>query len=241
MPVFFRVGTEVLRPPLGSAANLPWPCWCSPFLLPVFDSIRHSSFKDTSAMALNPKIADELDPIQTVKSLSLSKKQSKRTQQELAGAGHTERNQIYHKRQKASNIKVTCKLLMLVFFVADPEFACNPLPGMALALGDCSLVSLMRHNFEFLTFLGDFALSAIAFEFLVSRNSLCFGVNDTMILLPKTSSFSIRFWARSALSWFMKRRIALQPEILSTLPPQLSDRRLSLLLMLLPSLFAGRL
>lgn len=52
-------------------------------------------------MALNPKIADELDPIQTVKSLSLSKKQSKRTQQELAGAGHTERNQstINVKRQ----------------------------------------------------------------------------------------------------------------------------------------------
>lgn len=167
-----------------------------------------------------------------------SQQTPKKTQQEPE---HTERNQTCHKLQKARDIKITCKLLMFVVFVADPEFACNTFPGMALTLGDCSLVSLMRHNFVFLTFLGDFTLSAIAFELLASKNSLCFGVKDTMILLPKTSSFSIRFWARSALSWFMKRRIALQPVILSTLPPQLSERRLSLLLMLLPSLFAGRL
>ena len=86
-----------------------------------------------------------------------------------------------------------------------------------------------------------FTLSAVAFELLVSQSSLLFGVNDTMILLPKTSSFSIRFRARSALSRFMKRRMALQPVMFSTFPPQLSDRRLSLLLMLLPSLLAGRL
>lgn len=166
---------------------------------------------------------------------------SKRVQQEPAGPERTERNQSCHKLQKAREVKITCKPLKFVFFVADPEFACNPFPGIALALGDCSPVSLMRHSFVFLTFLGDFALSTTAFELLASKHSLCFGVKDTMILLPKTSSFSIRFWARSALSWFIKRRIALQPVILSTLPPQLSERRLSLLLMLLPSLFAGRL
>ena len=151
------------------------------------------------------------------------------------------RKQTYHKLQKARGITITCKLLTLVVLVADPEFACDPFPGAALALEDGSLVSLMRHNFGFLSFLGDFALSAVAFELFVSQSSPLFGVNDTMILLPKTSSFSIRFRARSALSRFMKRRIALQPVIFSTFPPQLSDRRLSLLLMLLPSLFAGRL
>lgn len=165
----------------------------------------------------------------------------KRIRQKQAGISNTDTNQTYHKLQKARGIEVTCKLLTFVFFVADPEFACDPFPGVALALEDCSLVSLMRHNFGFLSFLGDFALSAIALEPFVSQSSLVFGVNDTMILLPKTSSFSIRFCARSALSWFMKRRIALRPVILSTRPPQLSDRRLSLLLTLLPSLFAGRL
>lgn len=120
----------------------------------------------------------------------------------------------------------------------------NPLPAEPLVPEDWSLESLLRrHSFVFLlTFLGDFTFSVpTELELFVSLSSLFLGVKDTTILLPKTSSFSIRFQARSALSWFKKRRIALLPEMLSTFPPQLSDKRLSLLLTLLLSLFVGRL
>lgn len=93
-----------------------------------------------------------------------------------------------------------------------------------------------------LIFLGDLTLSVpTKLELFVSLSSLFLGVKDTTILLPKTSSFSIRFRARSALSWFRKRRIALLPEMLSTFPPQLSDKRRRRLLTLLLSLFVGRL
>lgn len=137
----------------------------------------------------------------------------------------------------------TCKLLTFVGLMTDP-WLCNPLPAEPLVPEDWSLPSLlMIQSFVLLlTFLGDFTFSVpTKFELFVSLSSLFLGAKETTILLPKTSSFSIRFRARSALSWFKKRRIALLPEILRTFPPQLSDKRLSLLLTLLLSLFVGRL
>lgn len=189
---------------------------------------KHSGLQNVSTQPL-------LDPVQKSLDFEYHKKRKQREDTPKA------RRHIKHRDTGSRPAVITCKLLTWVCFAAGPEFAGGPFPGTALALEGCSLASLMRYNFGFLSFLGDFTFSVTAFELFASQNSLVLGVNDTMILFPKTSSFSIRFCARSALSWFVKRRVAVQPLMLSTFPPQLSDRRLSLLLMLLPSLFAGRL